>query len=462
MHRFLLVATLAALASPAFADGDPKIAFEKYKLPNGLEVILAPDPAMPLVAVNIWYHVGSGDEVPGKSGFAHLFEHMMFQGTKHTGADKHFEILRAAGADSINGTTDQDRTSYFEVVPSNQLETALWLESERMGHLLDALDDKQLKNQIDVVRNERRQREDNRPYAAADFAMYEALYAEGHPYRHEVIGLHEDLERASVDDVKRFFKTWYVPANATLTLAGDFDPAEAKQLVAKWFGTFPASHKPEVVTIAAPAVAAKTIEVEDPFAKLREVTFAWHSPAAFRDGDAELEIAARALAEDGTGRLYKTLVYDRQLAQNVRSNQDGMTFSGIFTITVTLRDKAELADVEKAVLAEVARLAHEPLTDREIARVAAQREARAIRSLESLNARANLLQKYNQFLGDPDRITWDLDRFRKASAEQIRATVAKYLAADHAITIVTKPSDAPHRPRERGHGRVEPHDGGGR
>src|SRR6185312_6585768 len=213
-----------------------------------------PDQSVPLVAVNVWYHVGSGDEVPGRSGFAHLFEHMMFQGSKNTGADAHFKILRQIGASNVNGTTNTDRTNYFEVVPSNQLETALWLESDRMGHLLDVLDKKELENQIDVVRNERRQSYDNRPYTRALFALYAALFPEGHPYRYLTIGKHEDLVAASVDDVKNFFRTWYVPANATLTITGDFELADAKKDVEKWFGSFPVSQKPAVVKIPTPVV----------------------------------------------------------------------------------------------------------------------------------------------------------------------------------------------------------------
>src|SRR4051812_14540050 len=267
------LALLLVIAPQLAHADDPKLAFEKYTLPNGLEVILAPDPSIPLVAVNVWYHVGSGDEVPGKSGFAYLFEHMMFQGSKNVGSDKHFEVLRKLGSDEINGTTNSDRTNYFEVVPSNQLETGLWLESDRMSHLLEMLDKDALANQIDVVRNERRQRYDNAPYNKARFALQAALYPEGHPYRYFTIGKHEDLVAASVDDVKAFYKTWYVPANATLALVGDFDVATAKQLVTKWFGSFPASKKPAVVTIAAPVVAAQQLAVEDPFAKLRQITF---------------------------------------------------------------------------------------------------------------------------------------------------------------------------------------------
>jgi zinc protease len=189
----------------AAPPGDPRIAFERYQLPNGLEVILAPDRTVPLVSVSVWYHVGSGYEVLGKSGFAHLFEHMMFQGSKHVGEDKHFEVLKQIGSDAVNGSTNADRTNYFEVVPSNQLETALWLESDRMGWMLDVMARKGLDNQIEVVRNERRQNYDNRPYGKALFAQAAALYPEGHPYRYLTIGRHEDLAKASVDDVKAFF-----------------------------------------------------------------------------------------------------------------------------------------------------------------------------------------------------------------------------------------------------------------
>ena len=249
-------APVASRRLPAPVAADPVIAHEKYVLPNGLEVILAPDSTVPLVAVNVWYHVGSGYEVPGKTGFAHLFEHMLFQGSKNVGEDRHFDVLKNIGAGEVNGTTNPDRTNYYELVPSNQLETALWLESDRMSHLLELLTQKSLDNQIEVVRNERRQRYDNVPYGKARFALYEALYPEGHPYRYLTIGKHEDLVAASVDDVKNFFKTWYVPANATLTVAGDFDVPAAKALVEKWFGKFPKSVKPTPISIPAPTIKA--------------------------------------------------------------------------------------------------------------------------------------------------------------------------------------------------------------
>ena len=439
-----MLGVLGALASTARAGSadDPKVQFEKYTLPNGLEVILAPDSRVPLVAVNVWYHVGSGDETPGKTGFAHLFEHMMFQGSKNVGADRHFEILRKLGSDEINGTTNSDRTNYFEVVPANQLETGLWLESDRMSHLLDILDVNEMNNQIDVVRNERRQRYDNVPYQKAWWAILAALYPEGHPYRYQTIGKHEDLVAASVDDVKNFYRTWYVPANATLALVGDFDPAAAKQLVAKWFGSFPASQKPHVVTIPPPSPAASTQTVEDPFAKLPQIQFAWISPAQYAPGDVELDIAGAALATEGTGRLYKALVYDQQLAQRVSASQQGQGFSGVFTITVQLRSNADPARVREIVDAELAKLAREPLGDKEIHRVVAAEESRAVFRLEGLNARANMLQDYNHYLGDPGKLGFDLDRYRGATAEQIRAAVAMFLTPAHEVVAITKPAAA--------------------
>ena len=443
----LLCAVPLAFAQPASkaptqppASSDPKLTFERYTLPNGLEVILVPDTSVPLVSVSLWYHVGSGYEVYGKSGFAHLFEHMVFQGSKHVGDDKHFDILKKIGSDTVNGTTNSDRTNYFEVVPSNQLETGLWLESDRMGFLLEKLTDKSLANQIDVVRNERRQRYDNVPYGKARFAQAAALYPEGHPYRYMTIGKHEDLEAASVEDVKGFFKTWYVPANATLALTGDFDVPVAKKLVEKWFGSFPKSEKPKVVPVPAPAVKATEVTVDDGFAKQRQISFVWHSPANFGEGDAELDVAANALAQEGPGRLYKALVYERPLATNVAAFQAGSQFSGTFQIMVTLRPDASLDEVKKLVTAEVARIGKEPLTGKELARVVAGNEAGTVRRLESLLARGEMLQAYNHYLGDPAKLTWDLDRYRTTTPEKIRATVAKYLLPDRMVTIITNPT----------------------
>lgn len=431
-----------------FKPADPKIAFEKYTLPNGLEVILVPDKTVPLVSVSVWYHVGSGNEVHGKSGFAHLFEHMLFQGSEHVGADNHFALLKKLGVTDVNGTTNSDRTNYYEVVPSNQLETALWLESDRMGYLLlppksvpepATFFASSLANQIDVVRNERRQRYDNVPYGKTRFALAEALYPEGHPYRYMTIGKHEDLTSASVDDVKSFFKTWYVPANATIAIAGDFETKAARALVAKWFGKFPKSEKPKLVPVPPPVVAAKEVTVSDGFAKLRQIQFVWISPANFAEGDAELDIVANALAEEGPGRLYQELVY-KGLAQGVSAFQSGAGFSGTFSVVVTLRGDSDPAVVRKTVLAEVDRLTKELLPAKNIQRVVAQNEAGTIRALETAFVRAERLQAYNHFLGEPNRLTWDLDRYRKANPEAIRQVAAKYLGADKVVIVTTNPA----------------------
>jgi zinc protease len=432
----------AKKAPPPAADQDPKIPFEKYSLDNGLEVILIQDNTVPLVAVSVWYHVGSGYEVPGKSGFAHLFEHMLFQGSKNVGNDRHFDILKKVGVVAVNGTTNSDRTNYFEVVPSNQLETALWLESDRMGYLLPTLTQESLDNQIDVVRNERRQRYDNQPYGKTLFAQYEALYPEGHPYRYLTIGKHEDLTSASLDDVKKFFETWYVPSNATLTITGDFDKEEAKALVTKWFASFPKSAKPKVVPVPAPAPRAVREEVKDEFAKLRRVQWAWHSPANFQPGDAELDLLAQVLAGNEAARLERLLVVEKQLAQDVAVYQASSTFSSTFNIQVTLRGEADLATVEKLVTAELERVRNEPVTDRELKRAVTTYEAQAIRGLEDLLARSERLQGYNHYLGDPDRISWDLDRYRNATADGIRDYAKASLDPKKAAVIVTLPGGA--------------------
>jgi zinc protease len=439
LSRFLVgLALLWAIPFATAQPADPKIAFERYTLPNGIEVILSPDKNVPLVAVSVWYHVGSGYEVYGKSGFAHLFEHMVFQGSKHVGDDKHFPILKKIGSDP-NGSTNMDRTNYYEVVPSNELETALWLESDRMGYLLEKLTATSLANQIDVVRNERRQRYDNVPYSKARFAVLAGLYPEGHPYRYMTIGKHEDLEAASLDDVKSFFKTWYVPANATITLTGDFDMPVAKKLIEKWFSTFPKSAKPKVVAVPAPSIKSSETIVEDEFAKQRQIVFAWHTPANFAEGDAELDVAANALTREGPGRLYKALVYDRPLAVGVNSFQASSLFSSTFQVSVSLRPEANLDEVKKIVATEIARLGKELLTDKEIARVVTSNEAMIIRRLEGLLARGELLQAYNHYLGDPGKLTYDLDRYRTTNAEKIRATVAKYLLPDRMVTVITNP-----------------------
>lgn len=417
---------------------DPRIEFERYKLDNGLEVILHQDNSIPLVAVDVWYHVGSGDEVPGRSGFAHLFEHMLFQGSKHVGADKHFEILKGLGS-SPNGSTNFDRTNYFEVVPSHHLETALWIESDRMGYLLPLLTEPSLKNQIDVVRNERRQSYDNEPYGKTRFAVSHLLHPEGHPYRDLVIGKHEDLEAAELEDVQSFYKKWYVPGNATLVIAGDFDVKTAKQLVEKWFGSFPKTAKQDHRKLEMPVIKRAREEVKDSLAKLRRIEYVWHTPAFFAPGDAELDILANALAASGTGRLYKILVHEKQLAQAVAAFQASRQHSSYFTVSVTAKSGADLKEIERIMNQEIDKVRSEAISQREFDRAVVEQESGFVWGLESLLARAELLQKYNHYNGNPDFISADLDRYRKSSPAAIQKVAATFLVPDRRAEVLTVP-----------------------
>jgi zinc protease len=428
----------------AAAEGDPKLQLERYQLDNGLEVILHPDRTVPLAYVSVWYHVGSGEETPGKSGFAHLFEHMMFQGSKHVGEDKHFEVLKRIGSGVINGSTSTDRTNYFEQVPAHQLEAALWLESDRMGYMLPLLTEKSMANQREVVRNERRQSFDNVPYGKSRFVLNRLLYGEGHPYRHLVIGRHEDLAAASLEDVKTFFRKWYVPANATMVIAGDIDIPATKKLVEKWFGTFPKATRPVKREVPpTPIAQTRREQVTDDFAKLRRIHYAWHTPKAFAPGDAELDILADALGREGTGRLYKILVHEKQWAQNVAVGQSGQRFSGIFNVIVDLKPEADMRAVEAVLNAELDRVMIEPITERERKRVITGMEAGFVRGLESLVARGETVQMYNHYLGDPDSFTRHLDLFRNATADGVRSTASQFLKKQNRVEVITLPGTPP-------------------
>ncbi|MCI0596896.1 MAG: insulinase family protein, partial [candidate division Zixibacteria bacterium] len=286
-------AAIAAQKSKSGAADIPKLKFEKYQLPNGLEVILSEDHRLPLVAVNLWYHVGPANEEPGRTGFAHLFEHMMFQGSRHVEGDSHFKLLEAAGASDINGTTDFDRTNYFETLPSNQLELVLWMEADRMGFLLDKLTQANLTNQQDVVRNERRQSVENRPYGIVEEEMFHQLYPSDHPYYASVIGSHADIQAAKLEDVKKFFKLYYAPNNASLAIVGDIDVAKTKKLVEKYFGSIKRGTEVPQLSAVTPAITSeRRVTVQDRI-ELPRVYMAWITPSIFKEGDAEGGVAAQ-------------------------------------------------------------------------------------------------------------------------------------------------------------------------
>ncbi len=433
--------TLAGAAKPEAPTVN--IDFERYTLANGLEVILHQDRSSPQVAVNVWYHVGSGNEVPGRSGFAHLFEHMMFQGAKHIGEDVHFDILREIGGTGVNGTTNSDRTNYYEIVPAHHLETALWLESDRMGYLLDLLNQKSLDNQKEVVRNERRQRYDNVPYGLDRFAVAAALYPEGHPYRYLTIGRHEDLEAAKLVDVRAFFTQWYVPSNATLTLAGDFDINQAKAMVDKWFGSFPTLPRPEVVPVPpTPLSADVRQEIRDPFARMVRVHYAWQSPRSFAEGDLELEALSSVLGANGWGRLYKRLVVEDQLAQRVMVYQWGKGFSGEFHVVVDLKPGSAIEKVESIVQEELSRVLREPVSVAELQRLKNQVESGFVWSLEELMSRVERLQAFNHYTGDPNYTETYLQKVRALTPAAIQGAASTWLAKPRA-EIITMPAPKP-------------------
>ncbi|HAV36019.1 MAG TPA: peptidase M16, partial [Massilia sp.] len=315
----------------------PHIAFDKYTLPNGLQVILVEDKRLPLVAVNVWYHVGPANEAPGLAGFAHLFEHMMFAGSKHLPRGLADRLLEGAGATDSNGGTGYDSTSYYDTVPSNQLELALWVHADRMGYLLDVLDQKALTNQQDVVRNERRETVENEPYGIVEEALNHALFPPEHPYYASVIGSHADIQSAKLADVREFFMRYYGPNNASIVIAGDIDKVKTRALVAKYFGGLkrgPEVARPKIVT--PPIAAERRLTVPDRV-ELARVYMGWLTPPAYQPDDAELAVAAQILAGGKSSRLYKSLVYERQIAQDVDADQDARALVSTFLVEVTAR-----------------------------------------------------------------------------------------------------------------------------
>jgi zinc protease len=424
------------------ATPSPTLALDKTRFDNGLEVILHEDHRTPIVTVNLWYHVGSKDEPAGKNGFAHLFEHVMFQGSKHVPEDTYFLDLERVGATDINGSTSTDRTNYFETVPSNQLELALWLESDRMGFLLDHVDQATFSGQRDVVKNERRQNYENAPYGLVSEFINAAVYPEGHPYHLLTIGTPKDLDAATLDDVKAFFRTWYVPNNATLVVAGDIDKTRAKALIDKYFGPIPRGDVPDRSKWKDPpdvTLASERVLPVDAGVELARVYMSWPTPPIFKPGDAELDLAAHVLAGGKTSRLYKRLVYDLQIAQDVSAYQASAQLSSQFEIVATAQPKHSTDELRKVIDEEVAKLVSGGVTADEVARAKTEQTADLIFDLERDASRANRFNGYNQLAGDPTYLTQDLARYSQATPEAIVATVMRYLPLDRRVVAVVTP-----------------------
>ena len=422
--------TLLAQNQATNAADIPRLAFEKYTLPNGLDVILSQDRRLPMVAVNLWYHVGPANEEPGRTGFAHLFEHMMFQSSKHVPPDSHFPLLEAAGATGVNGTTDYDRTNYFETVPANQLELALWLESDRMGFLLEKVDQAALSNQQDVVRNERRQSVENQPYGLAEEALVQSLFPKGHPYYGNVIGSHEDIQAVKLDDVRRFFRQYYAPNNASLSIVGDIDVAATKQLVEKYFG--PLKRGPAVPPIKAetPAITAERRKVVPARVQLPRVSIAWLTPSIYKPGDADGDIVGTILGGGRSSRLFKKLVYEQQIAQNVSASQYSLILGSMFQIEATARPGRTAEELEKAIDQELAAFRTQGPSAAEIDQARNTIETGIIGGLERLGGFggvADRLNMYNHYLGTPDYLEKDILRYRAVTPATALAFAKQYL-----------------------------------
>ena len=396
------------------------ISFEKVTLSNGLDVILHQDNSIPLVAVNVWYHVGSKDEELGRTGFAHLFEHVMFEGSKHHNSS-HFEPLQKAGA-NLNGSTTPDRTNYWEDVPSNYLELALWLEADRMGFLLDALDQQRFDVQRDVVKNERRQSYENRPYGMASQHIQEALFPLPHPYHWMTIGSQDDLDAANLEDTKNFFRRFYSPSNSSLAIAGDFRREQAMDLVNRYFGDLPPGPAlPRLGRHDSPLVGRVELEMRDRVS-LPRVYISWPTPEAFHADDAPLELLQAILADGLSSRLHRELVYRQQIAQSVEIRYHAGEIAGQFQVVVTAADGQDLAKVESATDAELARVRQEPPTDEEIARSKNRIEAAHYRQLAHIGGfggRADQLNHFNIFAVNPDLINSSLDEYMAVQRDDI-------------------------------------------
>ncbi len=422
----------------------PKIAVEKTTLANGLDVLLVEDHRLPRVSVSVWYHVGPVNEEPGRTGFAHLFEHMMFQKSKHVPKDAYFRTLEAAGSSDINGTTDQDRTNYFETVPSNQLELALWLESDRMGYLLDEITADSFKNQQDVVRNERRQSVENRPYGIVEEAATHAIFPKEHPYYSDVIGSHQDIQAAQVADVRKFFKEYYSPNNASIAIVGDIDKAKTHQLVEKYFGSLKRGPDVPPVKVTTPEITAERHVIVTDHIEVPRLYISWVAPPIFKPGDAEAQLAAVILGQGKSSRLYRSLVYDKQIAQNVYVYDAPYTLGSVLRIQATAREGHTLEEIQKEIDAQLEEFRQKGPTEQEMERAKATIETGILFSLErngGFDGIADRINMYNHHLKNPDYLAEDIMRFRKTTASDVHAFAKKYLVESARAVVYGMPGN---------------------
>ncbi len=441
----LTLATPAFAQAPAAAPSKIELPYTQFTLPNGLRVILHEDHSVPMVTVNMWYHVGSAREKEKRTGFAHLFEHLMFMGSGHVKPGEFDEWLETAGGDN-NGSTENDRTNYWINVPANSLELALFLESDRMGYLLDTMTPKTVDAQRDVVKNERRQSVENRPYGMAEVVIGEMLYPPGHPYHWPVIGYMEDLTAASYEDVVAFFKSYYAPSNASLVVAGDLQAGAARGLVEKWFGDVKPGPRPEPMMI--PGVMLKSVQKKTiaDRVQLPRLYLAWLTPRHFEPGDAALDMVADVLAGGKNSRLYKRLVYDMQIAQDVNAFQQSQALSSSFQIAATPRPGHTVAELQKVIDEEIQKLQRESPTAHELERSVNQIEASFYNRMERVGGfggKGDQLNAYFTYTGDPDYFNEDLARYRALSVTDISAAATDFLPLDRRVELTVEPQKQP-------------------
>lgn len=436
MKKFWILCGI--LYAPLLWSQQISVPYEQFKLPNGLNVILHKDNTIPRITVNVWYHVGSGSEKPKRTGFAHLFEHILFEGSQNVPEGKFDQWLEAAGANN-NGSTMEDRTNYYEEMPSNALDLALFLESDRMGFLIPSLNESTVDGQRDVVKNERRQSYENRPYGKAYLEMPAMLYPPDHPYSWSVIGSMEDLSAASYQDVVDFFNTFYTPSNASLVIAGDIDFKEARAKVERWFSDVPGSMKPELALPKPAVLAGERREILEDKVQLPRLMMTWLAPPAYQPGTAELSLIGDLIGGGKNSRLYKRLVFELQIAQSVYAYLDTKKFGSEFNIVATANAGVTLVQLEEVIQQELNKLKNELPQPRELDRIMNQYESSFISQLESVGNKADQLNNYYYYTGNPDYFNEDFQRFKAVGLNDISAAARLYLKDDARLIMSIVP-----------------------
>jgi zinc protease len=427
-----------AAQQPSAQGSTISVPFEQFTLPNGLNVILHRDTTSPIITTNLWFHVGSSNEKPGRTGFAHLFEHIMFEGSKNVPEGKIDEWFEEVGG-GPNGSTTRDRTNYFQTFSANALDMALFIESDRVGYLLDAMSPASVDGQRDVVKNERRQSYDNRPYGLAGQVTTELLYPADHPYSWPVIGYMDDLTAAQYEDVVDFFRTWYAPNNTSLVVAGDIDIAQARQLVTKWFAEIPRGEPIESQSAPMPRLSEPKRAIIEDRVQLPRITMAWITPAAYQEGDAALSALGDLLAGGKNSRLFKRLVYELQIADDVSASQSAGRLSSEFRISATARSGRSLDELEMIILEELEKVKNTAPEPRELQRIVNQYEVGFFERLERVSSKADQLNAYFYYTGDPDYFAEDLGRFRALTPADLSNAAKQWLDPNARVVLSIVP-----------------------